>query len=232
MTKVFISKGSTATQEQRAFADAVLEMLDTVGLSARIMGENEWSHEQPLKAIRKIIKECDGAVVIAFTRTQFHEGLELKIDQTLPISDIKLPTTWNHIEAAMAYSYELPLLVVAENGLKSEGLIEDGYDWRVYWTDMNPEEVKSDSFKGVLQSWKSAVEEKKLSPSSSEVDLSKVGLGKLISMISLPQLWKLIGVLAMLIALVAGGSYKLGAGKWPWQEEPNKQIQPTQKPRG
>lgn len=232
MTKVFISKGSAATQEQRAFVDAVLEMLDTVGLSARIMGENEWSHEQPLKAIRKIIKECDGAVVIAFTRTQFHEGLELKIDQTLPISNIKLPTTWNHIEAAMAYSYELPLLVVAENGLKSEGLIEDGYDWRVYWTDMNPEEVKSDSFKGFLQSWKAAVEEKRLSPSSSEVDLSKVGLGKLISMISLPQLWKLIGVLATVIALVAGGSYKLGAGKWPWQEEPNKQMQPTQKPSG
>jgi len=231
MTKVLISKGSAATQEQRAFVDAVLEMLDTVRLSARIMGENEWSHEQPLKAIRKIIKECDGAVVIAFTRTQFEEGLELKRDQTLSISNIKLPTTWNHIEASMAYSYELPLLVVAENGLKSEGLIEDGYDWRVYWTDMNPEEVKSDRFKGFLQSWKAAVEEKKLSPPSPEVDLSKVGLGKLISMISLPQLWKLIGVLATVITLVAGGSYKLGAGKWPWQEEPNKQMQPTQKTR-
>ena len=74
MTKVFISKGSAATHKQRAFVDAVLEMLDTVGMSARIMGENEWSHEQPLKAIRKIMKECDGAVVIAFTRPNLKKG--------------------------------------------------------------------------------------------------------------------------------------------------------------
>lgn len=157
MTKVFISKGSAATNEQRAFIDAVLEMLDTVGLSPRIMGENEWSHEQPLKAIKKIIKECDGAVVIAFTRTQYEQGVEYKKDKNIPIKGINLPTTWNHIEASLAYSFELPLLVVAENGLKSEGLIEDGYDWRVYWTDLKPEVVKSESFKGFLQSWKKAV---------------------------------------------------------------------------
>lgn len=220
MTKVFISKGSAATDEQRAFVDAVLEMLDTVGMSARIMGENEWSHEQPLRAIKKIMRECDGAVIIAFTRTQFDEGVELKKNQTIPISNIKLPTTWNHIEASMAYSFELPLLVVAENGLKSEGLIENGYDWRVYWTDLHPDVVKSDSFKGFLQSWKRAVDEKKQTSSSTEVDLFKVSIGKLVSMLSLPQLWSLVGVLATVIALVAGSSYKLGAGKWPWQEEP------------
>ena len=225
MTKVFISKGSAATDGQRAFIDAVLEMLDAVGMSARIMGENEWSHEQPLKAIRKIVKECDGAVVIAFTRTQFEEGVEIKNNQAIPVSNTKLPTTWNHIEASMAYSFDIPLLVVAEKGLKPEGLIEDGYDWRVYWTDLHPEVVKSDSFKGFLQSWKRAVDEKKRSASNVEVDLSKVSVGKLFSMLSLPQLWSLIGVLATVTALVAGSAYKLGAGKWPWQEEPSKQLQ-------
>lgn len=225
MTKrVFISKGSAATEDQRSFVDAILDMLDTVGLSPRIMNENEWSHEQPLKAIRKIIKECDGAVVIAFTRTQFQEGIELKKDQVIPLENINLPTTWNHIEASMAYSYDLPLLVVAENGLKSEGLIENGYDWRVYWTDMNPAVVKSDSFKGFLQSWKNAIDEKKALDTESKIDtdFSKLSIGRLFTMISLPHLWKLIVILATVLALVAGSSYKLGAGKWPWQEKPDK----------
>jgi hypothetical protein len=221
VTKVFISKGSAATDEQRAFVDAVLEMLDTIGISARIMGENEWSYEQPLRAIKKIMKDCDGAVIIAYTRTQFDEGVELKKNKTIPISNVKLPTAWNQIEASMAYSFELPLLVVAENGLKSEGLIENGYDWRVYWTDLHPDVVKSESFKGFLQSWKRAVDEKKQTSPSAGVDLSKVSVGKLVSMLSLPQLWSLVGVLATVIALVAGSSYKLGAGKWPWQQEPN-----------
>ncbi|NQY65473.1 MAG: hypothetical protein HRT38_17510 [Alteromonadaceae bacterium] len=223
--RVFISKGSAATTEQRAFVDAVLDMLDTVGLSPRIMGENEWSHEQPLKAIRKIIKECDGAVVIAFTRTKFDAGIELKKDIEIPVSEVNLPTTWNHIEAAMAYSYELPLLVIAENGLKPEGLIEDGYDWRVYWTDLEVEKVKSDSFKGFLQSWKEAVEDKKLSSNDSEIDLSKIGIGKLFTMISIPQLSKLIGVILTVLTLVAGTAYKLGGGDWPWQQsESNKSL--------
>ena len=228
-TRIFISKGSAATTEQRAFIDAVLEMLEAVGFSPRIMGENEWSYEQPLRAIRNIIKECDGAVVIAFTRTRFKKGVELKKDQIISLNEINLPTTWNHIEASMAYTCDLPLLVIAENGLKPEGLIEDGYDWRVYWTDLKPEVVKSDSFKGFLNSWKNAVEKKKTSFREPEVDLSKVSIGNLLKMISVPQLWKLLGILITILTLIAGGSYKLGAGKWPWQAKPNMQVQPTKK---
>lgn len=235
-TKVFISKGSTATEAQRAFVDAVLEMLDIAGMSARIMNENEWSHEQPLTAIRKIMKECDGAVVIAFTRTTYKDGLELKSDKEIPLKNVKLPTTWNHIEASMAYSFELPLLVVAEHGLKSEGLIEDGYDWRVFWTDMDPVVVKSEKFKGFLKSWKNAVDERKNSKtlSSGALNPSKITVGELLKMMSVPQWWKLIGAVATILALVATASYKLGAEKWPWQKiaEPNKTNQQiTNKPR-
>lgn len=112
--------GSTATKEQREFIDAVLEMIKMSGLSPRIMNENEWSHEQPLRAIKKIIKECKGTVVIAFARSKFKEGIEIRKNGNRNLSDISLPTPWNQIEAAMAYSFDLPLLVVAENGLKSE----------------------------------------------------------------------------------------------------------------
>jgi hypothetical protein len=109
-SRIFISKGSAATTEQRAFVDAVLDMLETVGLSPRIMDENEWSFEQPLKAIRNIIRDCDGTVIIAFTRTKFDKGVELKKNEELPLENINLPTTWNHIEASIAYSYELTLI--------------------------------------------------------------------------------------------------------------------------
>jgi hypothetical protein len=65
-----------------------------------------------------------------------------------------------------------------------------------------------------------------------EIDLSKVSIGKLIKMTTSSQLWKLICALATVLVLVAGGSYKLGAGNWSWQLEPNDQMQPTQKTRG
>lgn len=232
--EIFISKGGDESTAQRAFVDAVIDALKTAGIKSRIMYENEWSHEQPLKVIKKTISECDGLLVIAYTRSEFEMGKELRCDKEQELSNIKLPTTWNHIEGAIAYTYELPIWIIAESGLKSEGLIEKGYDWNVYWSSLDVEEVKSDKFRGYLQSWKSAMEETKLSKSSedSAVDISKLGIGKLLLMIPVPQLWKLVGVLATVLALVASGSYKLGAGKWPWQEEPNKQVQPTQNARG
>ncbi|WP_057833250.1 hypothetical protein [Colwellia sp. TT2012] len=224
--EIFISKGGDESTLQRAFVDAVIDALKTAGIKSRIMFENEWSHEQPLKVIKKTISECDGLLVIAYTRSEFEKGKELRCNIEKELTNIKLPTTWTHIEGAIAYAYELPMWIIAEDGLKSEGLIEKGYDWNVYWSNLDVDEVKSDKFRGYLQSWKLAIEEKKSAKSNMEleIDLSKLGLGKLFAMISLPQLWKLLGVLATIIALTATGSYKLGADQWPWQDKPNKQI--------
>jgi hypothetical protein len=228
--RIFISKGSGATAKQQAFVDAILDMLKTVELSPRIMYENEWSHEQPLKAIKNLMRTCDGIVVIAFTRTRFEKGIEFKKDKITPMENIALPTPWNHIEASIAYSYGLPLLVVAEKGLKAEGVIEDGYDWRVYWTEMDPEVIKAESFKGFLQSWKNAVEENKIirSDKVKEIDFSKLSIGKLLNVLPVSQLWKLITIITTILVLVASSSYKLGAGKWPWQKRLIENIQPVQ----
>lgn len=232
--EIFISKGGDESTSQRAFVDAVIDALKTAGIKSRIMYENEWSHEQPLKVIKKTISECDGLLVIAYTRSEYEKGKELRSDKENELNNVKLPTTWTHIEGAIAYAYELPIWILAESGLKSEGLIEKGYDWNVYWSNLDVDEVKSDKFRGYLQSWKSAIEERKLTKSKPgpELDLAKLGLGRLLSMISLPQFWKLIGVLITAFTLTAAGSYKLGAGQWPWQDEPNKQIQSTKNARG
>jgi hypothetical protein len=191
--KVFINMGSAATTEQRLFIDAVLDMLTTVGLSPRIMNENEWSFEQPLKAIKKIIKECDGLVIIAFTRTRIEHGFEIKKDKNIELKNILLPTTWNHIEGSMAYSFDLPLLVIAEEGLKSEGIIDKGYDWAIYWTKLGPEVVKNDSFKGFLNSWKGAVEQFSLNKTQTigDIDADKLPFSKILKSLTLSQIWKI-----------------------------------------
>jgi len=218
--KIFISMGSTATTEQREFVDAILSSLKTVELSPRIMNENEWSHEQPLKAIRNIMKECCGAVIIAFTRTKYPSGIEIRKDNNRELSNISLPTPWNHIEASIAYAYNMPLLVIAENGLKSEGLIEQGYDWRVYWTDLDPGIVTTEKFRGFLNSWKNAVEEftkQQAESISNNVMPDKITIGTLLKSMSIPQLWKFLAALLTVLSAAAAAAFKIGGGKWPWQ---------------
>ena len=71
-------------------------------------------------------QQCAGAVVIALERTYFAEGIDKRgggETRERILKDVRLPTTWNHIEAALSYAQGLPLLVIVEEGLKEEGLL-------------------------------------------------------------------------------------------------------------
>jgi hypothetical protein len=116
-----------------------------------------------------------------------------------------LPTPWNQIEAAMTYARGLPLLVVVEAGLKSEGLLERGYDWYAQWLNLDVTALHSNEFNGVLASWKQKMGDapKKSTPSKSVSDLS---VAELLGGLKPVQLWS---VLVSLLTLV-GGAFALG----------------------
>ena len=150
--KVFISVGSNGSAAQRAATDQIFSVIQSCGLSPRQMEKNEWTSEQPLRGIRKVIAECDGAVVVAFTRYEFPAGIEHKKgDERAELRDTRFPTVWNQIEAALAYGRDLPLLVICEQGLRDDGLLEGRYDWKVFWTDFSTADLASERFSGYLE---------------------------------------------------------------------------------
>jgi hypothetical protein len=219
--KVFISVGSAGTPTQKEASESIFQTLETAGLSPRQMNKNEWSSEQPLRAIRRVIEECDGVVVIAFSRYQFGSGIERKKDGTeQPLTDVRQPTVWNQIEAAMGYMKNLPLLVIAEHGLQEDGLLEGRYDWKVYWTSFQPEELKSEAFRGFLQAWKRLITEginlRSQRIAGTDLDLSKMTLKQLVGHLSVPQVWGILSAIMMLLVAVASIAYSVGGGKWPY----------------
>jgi hypothetical protein len=220
--KVYISVGSAATPRQTEAAEVIFRSLEAAGLSPRQMEKNEWSSEQPLRAIRRVIEECEGIVVIAFARYRFASGAERqKGGGEKPLTDTRMTTVWNQIEAAMGYTRSLPLLVVAENGVLEEGLLEGRYDWKVYWTDFSREQLQSDAFIGYLESWKRLVlaQEKDTvtSAGGGEVDFAKMSLTQLCGRLTLPQLWCALSAFFGLLISVAAAAFRVGSGKWPWQ---------------
>jgi len=220
--KVFISVGSNGSQRQRDATETIFSVIAATGLSPRQMEKNEWSSEQPLRAIRRVIAECHGAVIVAFTRYEFPSGIERgKNDSSISLGATHFPTVWNQIEAALAYGRDIPLLVICESGLKEDGLLEGKYDWKVFWTDFQAADLNSERFSGFVQSWKNLVDEHVVATASAtksaDLDISKLSLAKLFGTLTLPQLWALLGVLASLLTSVAAAAYKLGGGKWPWQ---------------
>lgn len=205
---VFMSVGGTATERQESFVRAMEDRLRSEGLVPHTVGRNTFSSDAPLKTVTELIDSCVGTVVIALERSYFSSGSEKRGGPNeVALTDVKLPTPWNHIEAAMSYTRGLPLMVIVEEGLKSEGLLERGYDWYVQWIKPDPAELNSTEFNGVLSSWKQKMlqtPKKKASPSKAPTDLT---IAELIGGLKPTQLWSVLVALAGLVA----GAFALGA---------------------
>lgn len=221
--KVYVSVGRTSTEKQEKFVQAIESTLRANGLEPVTAGRTSFSSRQPLLAIHDLMKQCAGTVIIAFERTHIEKAVDRRGagEHERVLVDVNLPTVWNQIEAAMSYVHDLPLLVIVENGLKSEGLLETGYDWYVQWVRLEPSELGQVEFQGVLADWKQRAGEHaaglkggdgtKTGVSKAE-DPSKLTIGQILSSLTVSQAWGAVTALAVLIASVATLAYKLGAG--------------------
>jgi hypothetical protein len=203
---VFVSVGSTATEQQEAFVRAVEDRLRSEGLVPCTVGRNTFSADAPLKTVTELLDRCSGAVVIALERSYFASGTEKRGGpKEIALTEVKLPSPWNHIEAAMAYTRGLPLMVIVEGGLKSEGLLEQGYDWYVQRVKPEAAALNSTEFNGVLASWK-----QKMVKAPNKASLSKtpsdLTVSELIGGLKPTQLWSVLVALAAL----AAGAFALG----------------------
>jgi hypothetical protein len=203
---VFVSVGGTSTEKQEAFVRAVEDRLRSEGLIPHTVGRNTFSADAPLKTVTELLDRCSGTVVVALERSYFAAGIEKRGGpKENALTEVKLPTPWNHIEAAMSYARSLPLMVIIESGLKSEGLLERGYDW--YVQSVNPEAaaLTSNEFNGVFASWKQKMVEtpKKAESFKPPADLT---VAELLGGLKPVQLWSVLGALAALVA----GAFALG----------------------
>jgi hypothetical protein len=156
---VFLSVGRTGTTEQSEFVAAVGSYMQTQGLALRTVGRNDFSRQKPLQRIAEVMRSCSGTIVIALERLYIIEGEELRGGVNADhLADVKLPTVWNQIEAAMAYILGHPLLAIVESGLRNEGLLEEGYDWYVSWLSLKPSSLLEPEFKKTFADWKRNVE--------------------------------------------------------------------------
>ena len=157
-TKIFLSVGRTYTPQQESFVTSLEGFLTSQGLTPQTVGRTYFSSLQPLKAVVELMEDCAGTIILAFERTQILQAVEKRGSKDeRQLADLKLPTVWNQIEATVAYSKGHPLLVIVEEGLKSEGLLEEGYDWYVGRIPLSPEALYSKEFQGMFNDWKRRV---------------------------------------------------------------------------
>lgn len=204
--KIFMSVGGTANSQQEDFVKLIEDRLRGENMVPNTIGRNNFSADSPLKAIKELMNDCSGILVIALERTFFENGIEKRGgSHELNLTNTKMATPWNQIESAMGYVKGIPILVILENGIRAEGLLEKGYDWYVMTVSLNQQSLTSLEFNGVLSSWKKKVEQYSLDKSKvivqPKIIPSELTIGELISNMKPAQLW---GILAALVALLVG----------------------------
>lgn len=133
MTKipVFLSYPKPCFEAQQNFVVRVKQHLKSRGIFPSTLGVTDYDVDAPLRAVRRLMRESNGLITLAFRRTFVKEGtanLGSDVEGRKPqaINGSWFTTPWAHIEPAMAYQLGLPILIFRETGVLADGILEKG----------------------------------------------------------------------------------------------------------
>jgi len=150
--KVFISKPNSLTLDQQIRYDNLVKLL-----SKKVLIETlERESYQPFGALGNIssqIASCAGVVLIGFEQYKIANG-KFRVDtkEQKNLDGIPLSTPWNQIEAGMAAMKGLPILVLADEGVK-EGIFESTLDDQLLFYTSFSKSLDSKVLSNTINDW-------------------------------------------------------------------------------
>ncbi len=170
---VFISSGAVYTDQQRLFMKSFDDFMLLNNCIPRRIGHVE-PGDKPIFVVRKTLKNCDGAVIIAFTRLKIGQCTEFpNSSREKTIDVIRVPTIWNQLEGGIAYGLDIPLLILVEIGLDRQGILGDGSEWLPLEIELAAAALEDQSFRDVFRKWKESVNERAAARRSRERHVDK-----------------------------------------------------------
>jgi hypothetical protein len=172
---IFLSYPKPCFGAQEHFIDRVREHLKSRGFAPRTLGVTDYDLDAPLKAIRRLMRESNGLITVAFRRTYVEKGTaRLRTDveklKETSIDGMWLTTPWAHIEPAMAYQLGLPILIFRERGVLDDGMLQQGVAGLYlpeFGLDSTDDYFASAEWEGIMGRWEGfvrAVVERKGNP--------------------------------------------------------------------
>jgi hypothetical protein len=151
---VFVSKPNALDPRQAAFWRRLSTILAERGLAARTLGETDYPNSAPIEAVRRLLNECDGAIVLGLSQLEVEKGL-LKRGTTseTDAAQTKWPTAWNQIEAAMAYILGLPMLIIREVGVAGGVFDVGNTDRFIHQAEISADWLESQRFLQPFNEW-------------------------------------------------------------------------------
>ena len=151
MKQIFVSQPNCVSPDERSCVDKFMRLLRGRGLNPRAIGVTDMASRSPLEEVIQLMKTCSGAIILGIPQIQIQAGTIRGKEIRKPFS---LGTEWNHIEAALAYSLNLPVLVIHDVTVV-RGIFDRGAaNAFIYSVDFSSDSwLLSDEISGELDSW-------------------------------------------------------------------------------
>ena len=127
---VFLSYPTPCAMRQRQFIAQMFAHLERCDFVPRTLGVTDFDGNPPLDAVRQLIAQSSGLVAVAFRRTYLADATAYHDTDVAGLSpyhlkDAWFTSPWTHIEVAMAYQLDLPIMVLCEAGVVRDGVLEE-----------------------------------------------------------------------------------------------------------
>ncbi|MBA7525591.1 hypothetical protein ES705_17744 [subsurface metagenome] len=170
MINIFCSRPTWVAEEFKEGLTGFLAFLGTHGLKPRTIGSTDYPTESPLIEVIRLMDECEGAIILGYPQIYVIKSNIKGLEK----NDFPIPTEWNHIEATLAFSKNLPLLVIHHKGI-SGGIFDHGAISKfIYEKDLSKNTwFLSDNISGALMKWKASITQRQKETTSAPLTISK-----------------------------------------------------------
>ena len=122
MKHIFLSRPNWVPDTFQAGVDNFYNLLASYSLTPRTIGVSDYPSEFPLDEVIKLMKQCEGTIILGIPQIEIVSGKIKDIEINIPQ---QLGTEWNHIEGALAHSLNQPILVIHHLGV-GRGIFDRG----------------------------------------------------------------------------------------------------------
>lgn len=125
---VFVSCPTDLNPAQESSRQLISRELIRLGCEARALGRTDYPADYPLKEIFVLAKHCSGGIIMGFEQFRTRNGIwkpGVKKLERKQKEIVSFPTAWNHLEAGILFSLDIPILVFKESTV-SGGVFDAG----------------------------------------------------------------------------------------------------------
>ncbi|RGH94797.1 hypothetical protein DW708_08780 [Ruminococcus sp. AM27-11LB] len=135
MIPIFLSRPNPFTNEQSYFIDELITKMTDVQLRNITLEANDYNPYESLTCLCELIKRCYGMIIVAFGQCYIEKGIFKKgaINKDCyfdsyekSINKMWVTSPFCHIEGAIAFGNHLPILILEQYGLKTDGILKAG----------------------------------------------------------------------------------------------------------